>query len=813
MGQKIISRSLYNIKVFLLSFQLIWLSTPINISYSQEYDPNTPTNTGTGSQTYDGQTITNPYSTTNTAIKTLDEQKSECLESSTKIWNESLNRCMDKQESVEIRQKFLECEKITDLTERNSCLEKLRKEQVGDMKEENPVSWLGTSGAVVSTLTLVAINLAAKETGGQCLSKKIMTGAALGHLVSEAYNYFYAEKELRDLREAFSETVNDEEKAYEAQLKALEFLKEEQETIKSVAKKKKVAYSIVAGLYGAALLAAIWELTPYGTPCVGGAPSVEEGAFNNLETVPSTKFLKDTLFPKETISLIQEEDSLINSFFLAKEAESFREGKKSSPTLQSYNQMIKDDFLKDLNQDQKSIFKEGLLFALQGGKWIESQIFPNAHALGAAAPIGEAIKMGGYQAAGMAQAAGEGIASGVSKAGTAIKSGVSKAGTAIKSGVSKAATSAKAGTKALPSKIQNSIKTIKQKIKFLADSRVIAVFAGIAGSLSSYLAIHSSMQEKQAEKNVEHMDTIIVKFKEGMEGHCAEGRDNIGNARCYCYTPEGKKNQNRNKSETCISMWKMNDRNPFIEATVYRRLSKTEIQQACVTINQRFDPNCRCKKYKDQKTGNNACYKVNPYIQGYGPLGQSAVASQLIQSSNSLNQGNLTTGQLNSSDFIRAAARFKTGAGKLLKKINKNLKKKGQSPIPVSNDYTKKFLKASVSPNVISMAKSMASIPSGGLKPIKGPAAGVLKKMSKKTGVSSTASLKPNSVTKGEVVEELNFDLGAESTVKPKIVDDFLDKKYKIDREQIVKREDVSIWKVITNRYNLSGLPRLFGDE
>ena len=75
----------------------------------------------------------------------------------------------------------------------------------------------------------------------------------------------------------------------------------------------------------------------------------------------------------------------------------------------------------------------------------------------------------------------------------------------------------------------------------------------------------------------------------------------------------------------------------------------------------------------------------------------------------------------------------------------------------------------------------MASIPTGGLKPIKGPAAGVLKKMSKKTGVSSTASFKPTSVKKGEVVEELNFDLGAESTVKPKIVDDFLDKKYKID--------------------------------
>ena len=192
------------------------------------------------------------------------------------------------------------------------------------------------------------------------------------------------------------------------------------------------------------------------------------------------------------------------------------------------------------------------------------------------------------------------------------------------------------------------------------------------------------------------------------------------------------------------------------------------------------------------------------------PLGQSTVASQLIRSSNSLNQGNLSTGQLNSADFLRAAARFKTGAGKILKSLNKNLVKKGKSPIPVSDAYTKKFLKSSISPNVVSMAKGMSSIPSGGLSSMKGPAAGVLKKMANKTGIKSPVTLTTKQSPTGEPIEELNFDLGNEPSVQPKIVDDFLDKKYKIDREQIVKREDVSIWKVITNRYNLSGLPRLF---
>ena len=193
MEKKTFSQTLSQALVYLLTFQLISLSMPFPLLYAQEFDTNTPS-TATGSQTYDGQTTSTPYLSPSTASKSLDEQKKECLESNTKTWNESLNRCMDKQQSVDMREKFQNCESITDLAERNACLENLRKEQVGDMKEENPVSWLGTAGAVVSALTLVAINLAAKETGGQCLSKKILTGAALGHLVSEAYNYFFLQK-------------------------------------------------------------------------------------------------------------------------------------------------------------------------------------------------------------------------------------------------------------------------------------------------------------------------------------------------------------------------------------------------------------------------------------------------------------------------------------------------------------------------------------------------------------------------------------------------------------------------------------------
>ncbi|MEE2743351.1 MAG: hypothetical protein VYD54_05550, partial [Bdellovibrionota bacterium] len=429
---------------FILSFQLCW--SPL-IAYSQE-------TSATGSKDYAGESTDNPYMSTQVKTKTLEEQKAECFESSSKIWDESLNRCINKQGSVDEREKFKECEAITDLTERNTCLEELRKKQMGDMKEENPVAWLGTAGAVVSTLTLIAINLAAKETGGVCLSKKILTAAALAHLVSEAFNYFYAEKELRELREAYSETVNDEQKAYDAQLKALEFLKEEQQTIASVAAKKKIAYSLVAGLYGAALLAAVWELTPWGTAgaCIGGAPPSGGGT----DAIPTGM----QPLPKNTFTLLEEEEDMLNSFFIYKEAHDFSNGKFSSPNLQSYNQAKKDDFFKSLETSEKNFFKQGLVYALKAGRWMEDQLVPNAHALGAA-PI--AIQVGGAQIAGAAQSAGQAMVKGAKAIGPALKSGAKATSSAMKS----AATSAKAGAKALPGKIQNGIKTIKNKIKFL----------------------------------------------------------------------------------------------------------------------------------------------------------------------------------------------------------------------------------------------------------------------------------------------------------------------------------------------------------
>ena len=56
---------------------------------------------------------------------------------------------------------------------------------------------------------------------------------------------------------------------------------------------------------------------------------------------------------------------------------------------------------------------------------------------------------------------------------------------------------------------------------------------------------------------------------------------------------------------------------------------------------------------------------------------------------------------------------------------------------------------------------------------------------------------------------DFDFDGGA----KGNKIDGFMKKKYRIGDDDIVKNDSASIWKVLTNRYNQSGLKRLFSDD
>jgi hypothetical protein len=41
----------------------------------------------------------------------------------------------------------------------------------------------------------------------------------------------------------------------------------------------------------------------------------------------------------------------------------------------------------------------------------------------------------------------------------------------------------------------------------------------------------------------------------------------------------------------------------------------------------------------------------------------------------------------------------------------------------------------------------------------------------------------------------------------------FMEKNYEYKGKDIVERDDVSLWQIISNRYTQSGLRRLFGEE
>src|SRR5690606_35569397 len=91
----------------------------------------------------------------------------------------------------------------------------------------------------------------------KCYSKWIVLGTGGMALVSELYFRFVANTEIKDLREEYDKEVPGE--PYYAQVRALEYLKQEQEALSKMAGNRKKAYMLQKAGYTVGAVAAIFE--------------------------------------------------------------------------------------------------------------------------------------------------------------------------------------------------------------------------------------------------------------------------------------------------------------------------------------------------------------------------------------------------------------------------------------------------------------------------------------------------------------------------------------------------------------------------
>lgn len=203
------------------------------------------------------------------ADKIMAEQKAACDKNTAMEWNSTLNRCVGKQAARETRNSAEACNDISDLTQREKCHIQTAEKSTGLSADTSKLYQGKTTGSMVMNGVIAAYtaidmisNMAKDKQGSSCTSKKIMGVTSVAGLASDIYLKMQAKKKVKELEEKYK--LDTKTTAHEAQLTALQYLKEEQQTVMKIASlEKKRNMALMAG-YALAAGFAIYEMTPYG---------------------------------------------------------------------------------------------------------------------------------------------------------------------------------------------------------------------------------------------------------------------------------------------------------------------------------------------------------------------------------------------------------------------------------------------------------------------------------------------------------------------------------------------------------------------
>lgn len=353
----------------------------------------------------------------------------------------------------------------------------------------------------------------------------------------------------------------------------------------------------------------------------------------------------------------------------------------------------------------------------------------------------------------------------------------------------------------------------------LSSPPMIMISSVAMAGINGMLAKKMKDAEKLAESRIEILDDIMNTFIETMAGFCPDGREDLSNPRCYCYTDTGEKNSNRTNSAICNNLWEQDFKNFHVDPSQYDIAQN--VSQGCITVNGKFDLECKCKGMINTETGQNACYKTqvatSAQLAGMNQgLGVSSVASSL----DSVTSGASTAiGGLNANSLGEKAARANRAFGRLVDKA----KASGVDLGPIKRDsiddesFAQTYAKKMTSPSLLAEAKKglLSSLaadarpPGGAFSDAIAQAEETADKKAPElqvTGGKGTAALNQS----GKKKKKFRFNWNEDAK---KSIENYTEQeKQQVSAmvSDIVKEENVSIWDVISNRYISSGLKRLF---
>ena len=196
----------------------------------------------------------------------ITQQKATCNANTAREWSAEVNRCVDKQQAAAIRNQAADCNKIENLEQRKACHMQLASNDTGlgnanfnssmgkmsDLQSQSAL--INTANTIVTIINMVA----GPEKESECMSRKIFGITAFGGTLSDIYLKIKTKKKLDSLTNQYQ--IDNKETAYNAQYKALQYIRDEQKAVADIASLEKKRQTLLMIGYGAAAITAGFEL-------------------------------------------------------------------------------------------------------------------------------------------------------------------------------------------------------------------------------------------------------------------------------------------------------------------------------------------------------------------------------------------------------------------------------------------------------------------------------------------------------------------------------------------------------------------------
>ena len=331
------------------------------------------------------------------------------------------------------------------------------------------------------------------------------------------------------------------------------------------------------------------------------------------------------------------------------------------------------------------------------------------------------------------------------------------------------------------------------------------IISAIASVLAFISAHHNYVAFEEAKRQAGLIEGVQEEFIGAIVLNCPNGREDPNVLECFCFNEDGSRKENRTQSQACQSLFQNLDKQFTIESHDLKIGQKT-IKPNCITIDGNPDPECNCQKFTDSKTGRNACFQVPITSGNIGNILTGTGADQISKTANALTGSGASNEIGNPSGLLNAAKNLTDVSKKLLGKLNNTLRQKNQGTIDINQQKLAAVGQSIATPNFLSTLKK--SSPTNQFESTRNAVLTQAKEKIKKVSAEFSGGNKLAFNQPKNKKEGMNFDFSQnENANKTK---NFMEKNYNYNKDDIIKNDSASIWKIITNRYNNSGYSRLF---